>query len=531
MFFQQRHILLLVIFSFIFSLENFPPKNISPTNSNANNLNLIKYFSSERFEEETSTIFSEHRNIYQSREEISESDAAHLLRRTTLGPTLEEIEHASDIGLEGVLDLLFTRNTKPIPEFDWIHHFPHPDFGQLAVSQKDSIRDSWEDNYVDLQDWWLDLMNGSGLNISEMMVLFWHDHFATSAAVVKFTSSMYLQNQLIRQNATGNFKDLVKSINYDPAMLQWLDNDQNYFVSETNFTFNENYARELLELFTMGEGNYSQTDIEEAARALTGISTNGVHSIYSPTRHDHGLKTILGVSGDIGVDDLIDLIFDRAEPAEFISRKLYQWFVYEIPDDEIVQQMAQELLDNDYEIEPVLRLLFSSEHFYDINFRGAKYKNPVWFSMSTFRQLYIEPENKNEFMLWYNWVLGQALFHPPDVSGWDGYRSWINTFTLPYRKSFSNQVVDGYEDVFPAWDSVVEFAERFSDPNNPEVLVSEISEYLFAIQPSSLTIDLLVEELLDGSEIYDWNLYDAETPQRLKDVIKHMMRLEEFQLR
>lgn len=531
MIFRRISTFFIIIFNFVYTIEQFPPINISPTYSNAKANNLVNYFKFESNVADFIPIRSEFRNLNQNRNELSSSDVTHLLRRTTFGPTLEEIESVSNLDVEEVLDLIFQENPKPIPDFDWIYHAEHPDFSQLTGTQKDSIRDGWDLHFSALQSWWLNLMDNSSLNITEMMVLFWHDHFATSAQVIKFTPSMYLQNQLFRKYATGNFKDLVKSINYDPAMLEWLDNDQNYYVSENNFTINENYARELLELFTMGEGNYSQFDIEEVARALTGFYTDGMHTVYSPTRHDHGDKTIFGTTGDIGVDDLIDLIFEQEETAIYICRKLYKWFVYEFPDEDIVQQMADEFVNNNFEIEPVLRLLFSSEHFYDENFRGAKYKNPIYFSLSTFRQLYYKPENRNEFMLWYNWVLGQAMFHPPDVSGWDGYRSWVNTFTLPYRKLYSNQVVDGHQNQIPEWGDVIEFVERFTNPNDPELLVTEMTEYLLAIQPSEQTIDLLVEELLDGTEIYNWYIYMPGADMRIKTVIKYIMRLEEFQVR
>ena len=179
----------------------------------------------------------------------------------------------------------------------------------------------------------------------------------------------------------------------------------------------------------------------------------------------------------------------------------------------------------------MLRALLSSDHFFDENFRGAKYKNPVWFTLGTFRQLYTTDDFRHEFILWYNLTLGEQLFYPPDVSGWDGYRSWVNTYTLPYRKLFTNQVIDGHGNLFPEWDGVISFAERFSDPYNPETLLRDFADYFYAVQPSEQTMELLLEELLDGSEIYDWDLYAMGSEQRLTDVIKHMMRLEEFQLR
>ncbi|MAJ44226.1 MAG: hypothetical protein CMF96_05705 [Candidatus Marinimicrobia bacterium] len=529
MIFLQISTFLIIVFNFLYSLEQFPPLNAPPTFSNAKRYNLIKYYKNSPLKKYYNQ--SKVKNLHQKRNQLTRNEAIHLLNRTTFGPTLEEIEYVIEIGLDATLDLLFQKLEKPILEENWIYHHIHPDFSQLSSTQKDSIRNNWELNYVGLQSWWLDLMNQRGLNITEMMTLFWHDHFASSAEVVKFTPSMYLQNQLFRKFSFGNFKDLVKSINYDPAMLQWLDNDQNYFVNENNFTINENYARELLELFTMGEGNYTQFDIEEAARSLTGIDTDGLTSFYSPTRHDHGEKTIFGNTGDIGVDDLVDLIFEQEETALYLCRKLYKWFVYEIPDEEIVHQMSIELVSNNFEIEPVLRLLLSSNHFFDNNFRGSKYKNPIYFSLGSFRQLYIDFETKNELIIWSNMILGQTMFYPPDVSGWDGYRSWINTYTLPYRKSMTNNIVDGYENQLLEWENVIEFAEKFTNPNNPEILLEEMINYLLAIRPSQQTVDLLLEELLDGAEIYDWYLYDPGSEQRLKTVIKHIMRLEEFQVR
>lgn len=530
-------LLIIIIFNILFGVDNyiksnsFPPRGITPTFENANKLNLIYQFNEENNSNDLDLILSEYKNLNTTRDEFDWDNAAHLLRRTTIGPTFEEINQAVSLGLEGTLDLLFDQKPQPEPPGDWVYHPISPDFNQLTTTQKDSIRDGWKDQFVTMSGWWLNLMYDSGLNIRETMTLFWHDHFATSGEVVKFLPSMYIQNQMLRKFATGNFKNLVKSINYDPAMLQWLDNDQNYFVSEENQTINENYARELLELFSMGEGNYSQFDIEEAARALTGFSTDGINTFYSPTRHDPGNKQFIDQVGNFDADEIVEIVFQQQEPSIFICTKLYKWFVYAIPDESIINEMALLLVENDYQIEPVLRSLLSSDHFFDENFRGAKYKNPVLFTLGTFRQLYSIDDLDHEFMLWYQLTLGEQLFFPPDVSGWDGYRSWINTYTLPYRKLFTNQVLDGYDDFFQPWDGAISFAERFSNPYNPEILLQEFGDYFYSVLPSDQTMDLLLEELLDGSEIYDWDLYAMGSEQRLKDVIKHMMRLEEFQLR
>ena len=521
---------IIMINSILFGIDNFPPINKPPTQSNAKEFGFLNQ--PEILYDRTNIIpiQSEHNNLYSSREDFNFEEASHLLMRTTIGPTLEEINTAVDMGLEATLDRLFDKLEAPMPPGDWVYHAGPPNFSDLNSTQKDSIRDEWENRVLLMGIWWVDLMKYSEMNISEMMVLFWHDHFATSAETVKFTPSMFIQNKLFRQYATGNFKDLVKSINYDPAMLFWLDNDKNYYINENNNTINENYSRELLELFTMGEGNYTQQDIVETARALTGIDSDGMYSIFSPIRHDHGLKNILGTIGNHNPEDVIDIIFEHQATSRFICEKLYKWFVYEYPDDEIVNQMVDILIDNNFEIEPVLRSLLSSEHFYDENFRGSKYKSPVWYSIGTFRQLYLDYPLEHEFIIWYSYPLGEQLFFPPDVSGWDGYRSWINTYTLPYRKLFVNQVVDGYEGLLPEWSDVIQFAEKFNS-TNPETLLQEMMNYLFVIMPSEQTQLILLQELLDGTDINEWTLYAEGTEQRLKDVIKHMMRLEEFQLR
>ena len=360
----------LVINSFLLSLDSFPPINKLPTKSNAEEYYLINKENSVINRLNITPIQSKFKNLNSSRDNFDFEDASHLLMRTTIGPTLEEINTAVDLGLDETLDMLFQKIEFPNPPGDWVYHSVPPNFSDLNSTQKDSIRDEWENRILLMSVWWLDLMKYSETNIREMMVLFWHDHFATSAQVVQFAPSMYLQNNLFRQYATGNFKDLVNSINYDPAMLVWLDNDKNYYINENNNTVNENYSRELLELFTMGEGNYSQEDIVETARALTGLDTDGMISFYSPVRHDHGNKNILGIPGNHNPEDVIDVIFEQSATSEFICKKLYQWFVYEYPDEEIVSEMVGILLENNYELEPVLRALLSSDHFFDENYRG-----------------------------------------------------------------------------------------------------------------------------------------------------------------
>ena len=231
---------------------------------------------------------------------------------------------------------------------------------------------------------------------------------------------------------------------------------------------NENFSRELLELFTIGVGNYSQEDVIEAARAYTGYTTDGLETFFIENRHDFGSKTFMGQTGYWFGDDIVDIIFEQEETARFFARKIYQWFVYYNPDEEAIEEMADILRENNYEVKPMLEALFKSELFFDENFRGAKYGGGIVHVLSPIRQMYItdivppEGQTRNRVLLMFQEYFGQAILYPPDVSGWLGYRNWINTYTLPYRKLFTNAVIDGYVYDFPMGfqPDVLEFASH-----------------------------------------------------------------------
>lgn len=466
--------------------------------------------------------------------DFDKSAATHLLRRTVFGPKIEEITNSLDIGLEYSVEQLIRSNPLPDPPNTWINEpFPQ-NFESFSADQIDSLVTLYYVRIYEMRNWWLDLMLTDESSVREMMVLFWHDHFATSTDKVIFPPAMYHQNDLLREHALGNFKTLVREISYDPAMLIWLDNNQNKVDA-----INENFTRELLELFTIGIGNYSQEDIIEAARAFTGWATNGLGTYFFPSDHDYGEKTFMGQTGYWFGDDIIDIIFEQEETARFICRKLYQWFVYYNPDEAVVEELANILRENNYEIKPVLEALFLSEYFYDDNFRGAKYKGPIYFTVGNLRQFYIDDEPlepgqpEHILILYFQELFGQVPLNPPDVSGWAGYRSWINTYSLPYRKLLSNGFIDGYiyNVILGFQADVLSLAEQMSSPSDPEILIEDLCGYLYSLQPSQAVKDQLVLELLDGSEPYDWSLYLPESENRLQTVIKHMLRLGEYQLR
>lgn len=467
--------------------------------------------------------------------EFDKRAAAHLLRRITFGPTWEEINTSENIGLDATVSAILSDLDLPEPPGDWINDPFPPIYEDYTPEQIDSLFNAYGMQFRQMRSWLLELMVAPETNIRESMTLFWHDHFATSGAKIFYPPAMYHQYNLIREYSLGNIKQFVKEMALNPAMLIWLDNNQNV-VNEIN----ENFAREVLELFTIGVGNYSQEDIVEAARAYTGYVTNGLNTFFIAERHDFGLKTFMGQTGYFFGNDIIDIIFEQEETARFFAKKILQWFVYYNPNEESIDILADILRNNDYEIKPMLEAIFSSELFYDENFRGAKHKGAITQIMSPIRQMYItditppEPElPDNILLLYFQEILGQAILFPPDVSGWSGYRNWINTYTLPYRKIFTNGVIDGhifgYDLGFQA--NVLEFAFHFSNPNNADALIDDMILYFYDIQPTELTRQLLIDELLDGLAPYEWNLFIPDADQRLRGVLKLLMRYPEYQLK
>jgi len=466
--------------------------------------------------------------------EISLIESAHLLRRTIVGPTIEEIDALSNLNVSAAVEYILRDISNPSPPGDWVNH-PLPDYQNYTDEQKDSLETAYDDQGVELGEWWIDQIFYNPTSIKEQMTLFWHDHFATSIMTVKYTPAMYHQNRVLRENALGNFKELIIIMTLDPAMMVWLDNNQN-----TVEAINENFSRELLELFTMGEGNYTQQDVMEGARGLTGYQTDGLNTYFNPNRFDDGVKTFLGQTGNFDTYDIIDIIFEQDQTAYFISEKLYKWFIYEQPNEQIVQELAQIMIENDYEIKPVLSALFNSEHFFDENFYGSKYKDPLTHSLGALRQSYIDV-NQNIYYqnseISFHQVLryvqnlgGQLIFYPPDVSGWPGYRNWINTYTLPWRKLYTNYLLDG---TFGAIYDPISFAERIPNGlSDANALLDFLYVYFYSIEPSELTKQNLMDELLAGADLFEWHLiyYDGAT-ERFVNVVERMMRLSEYQLK
>ncbi len=372
--------------------------------------------------------------------------AAHLLRRAGFGPLPQEVAEAVASGPDRAVDALFA--FPPEPDFPGLF-----DEVRAAERQADAVRHALprvrlRDNpelralnqeaqrkhgraIVGLTAWWLDRMARTSAPLQEKLTLFWHGHFTSSFGDVHDAIAMYSQNQLFRRHAAGNLARLLDGVARDPAMLRYLNNDENRRGHP-----NENWARELMELFTMGIGHYTETDIKESARAWTGWTLRGYRSYvdrrtfaFKPLLHDGGTKTFLGQSGAWDGTDIVRIILAHPATPQWISGKLARFFVSPQPDPGLVDAMAQQLYSAGYEIAPVLRALFRSRAFYGREVMYSQVKSPTQLVVGAARHLGIADPD---------WVrlsqamagMGQRLFFPPTVAGWHGEAAWMNAGTV-----------------------------------------------------------------------------------------------------
>ncbi|MBL9031566.1 MAG: DUF1800 domain-containing protein [Phycisphaerae bacterium] len=302
-----------------------------------------------------------------------------------------------------------------------------------------------------IRRWWLQRMIETPRPLEERMTLFWHGHFATSYRTIENSYHMFAQNGLFRTHAVGNFGDLLFAIIRDPAMLAYLDQND----SRKNRP-NENLARELMELFSLGVGAYTERDIKEGARALTGFTFDDDEFVFRANDHDASAKTILGVSGNLDGDDFVKAILGTRACSRFMARKLYAYFVADLLPWEAaagdrgmdgatrgaIDDLASTMLASRYEIKPVLRRLFLSEHFYGTSVMGQQIKSPAQLVVGAVRSLGAPPRDLSVLADALD-LMGQNLFYPPSVKGWDGGRSWINTSTLFIRQNVLAYLLTG----------------------------------------------------------------------------------------
>lgn len=464
--------------------------------------------------------------------------AAHLLRRTTFGANYQQVKDAVSIGLDASLLQLFS--LPPAPDKPLNPSFtddPLTPIGETWVDKAVTPNVPGLSGYRDqsLRSWTMNLLRTEGVNIHEKMVLFWHNHFATA----DLNDARYVYNYalLLRQFALGNFREMTKAITIEPAMLRYLNGRDNTAASP-----NENYARELMELFTLGKGplvgpgdytNYTEQDVVEMAKVLTGwvdrvvntpdtqTTIQAITSQFVVNRHNITTKQLSHRFNDVQIQNmgnqeyahLIDIIFSKDECARFICRKLYRWFVfYEIPqqvEDEVIAPMAQILVDNDYEVLPALDALLRSEHFFDFLNIGPMIKNPIDFVIPLFKIFDIDTSDAT---MEEQYLINQLLYRgrvspmqmpyydPPSVAGWKAfyqtpvyYRHWINSVTLPLRQQYTDRmvnsgiVVEAVGSSAPYSKAIIDVLKFVATLDTPEVADSLIDEMVSLLFPQPIT--------------------------------------------
>jgi uncharacterized protein (DUF1800 family) len=348
------------------------------------------------------------------------SNVGHLWRRAGFGGTPDQILRAARTGLPATITALI--------DYDQIPDAFIPPDPAILPADKEARIDA-------LTQWWLRRMITTTRPLQEKMTLFWHGHFATANAKVRSPLLMYHQNQTFRTLAIARFDDLLTAVYQDPAMLIWLDGRRNVKNAP-----NENWGREVMELFTLGRGNYTEDDVHANARAFTGWRLDAsLHAVFNPRLHDDGIKTLLGQTGPWGADDAVRILCAHPATGPFLAAKLWRFFASDQPAPKTIDQMARTYYTSNHSIKAMMRVMLSSPDFYGQAARSRHVKSPTDFLITTIRQLGSPPIDLTPFPRLLG-LLGQALFNPPNVGGWPGGASWINGGTMLARFNLASQL-------------------------------------------------------------------------------------------
>ncbi|MDZ4846243.1 MAG: DUF1800 domain-containing protein [Chitinophagales bacterium] len=510
---------------------------------------------------------------------FQENDLLHLLRRCLFGIGHQEFSFFNNKPLSNCLDILLIQS--PVPP---MLAQEDPDLTDPFVPNGQQWVDApWENNDIDrkrriyLKGWWTGQIINRDYSLTEKMVIFWHNHFVTETEMVRDARYSYRYAVMLREFALGNFKKLIRTGTTNPAMLVYLNGNTNSKVAP-----NENYGRELLELFTIGKENkqnYNEDDVKEAARVLTGWKDDKekIAVNFHPELHDTSDKNFSsffgnaiikgkeGMAGAQETDELIELIFGKEQTAQFVCRNLYRWFVSPQLDEkietEIIAPLGRVFIENNFEIKPVLRVLLGSEHFFDPAFRGCIVKSPVDFFIGASKQfeLALPPLPSDTHLCWihYNFTLGglgMMVGDPPSVAGWPAFYQapkyhqwWINTYTLSFRMKIIDNLTttEGMNCNGPRVKiDLVNFASKFKDPANASALVEDSLNLLCAVEINQAIKDKL-KVILNGSETSarqwneDWSKLNAHPNDinQIKEIecildafFKKIISLPEYQM-
>ena len=463
----------------------------------------------------------------------NEARIKHVYNRLGFGATAAEIQNGLQMTPDALIDQLLDgaeahQLSSPPIWSDWTNEDYNEDF-DLYFQHKAEFRARW-----------LSEMINEG--IKSKMALFWHNHFVTEEQAYGCNAFMWSYYKLLHDRAYGNFRTFVEEMGKNPAMMVYLNNVQNIKQSP-----NENYARELMELFTMGEDNgYTQRDVEQVAKALTGWRFTWYECRFDDFGlvdyfFDEEIKTIFGISGFYGYDAVHELIFTRRaeQVAQYITSKFMRFFAYEEVNPIINDALATTFKENNWEIMPVLKQLFKSEYFFEDSLLGANIKSPLETMVSQYKMTgmtYPEDIDYNTLndVNYFIFTLGQELFNPINVAGWKGYRTWLNENTLTSRWNISTLLSRRYPE--SARNKLLQLAVDLSPSiNDPYAITQAVAKHFLnhELDPIHLAtaVDYLKGEIPENYfEDGSWNLYFDEAPDQLINLLYYLMRLPEYQL-
>ncbi|MDP2823445.1 MAG: DUF1800 domain-containing protein [Sulfuritalea sp.] len=367
-------------------------------------------------------------------------DARHLLNRAGFGARPADLAGFAQLSREAAVERLLAATRLDAGSMPPAELTEYLSPSRLRALSDEERKETQKRSALALRAWWVGTMLDASTpaeQLRERMTLFWHNHFVSSLQKVRSAKLMLDQNRLLRRHALGRFGELLHAVGKDPAMVVYLDSATNRKGSP-----NENFAREVMELFTLGEGHYSEQDIKQAARAFTGWSIEPESGVFRwrPFAHDGGGKTVLGVSGNLDGDAVLDILLAQPETAEFVVRKLWREFVSLTPDEGETRRIARRFRSSGYDMRVALREIFGSRAFWADENRLALIKSPVDWVLGTLNSL--ELEAPDPLLLSFALrQLGQDLFAPPNVKGWPGGETWINSSTLLARKQFAERLL------------------------------------------------------------------------------------------
>ncbi len=463
----------------------------------------------------------------------------HLLWRAGFGADPLTIKRLSALSINEVVDTIFA-DSRSSTTLEAIRGLAKEQNVQgMNKQQVDDLKGVSRIRQINLDIAWIQQMTATNQFLREKKTFFWHGHFACQTILGLWARK---QNNTMRDMALGRFSDLLLAVSQDPAMLNFLNNVENKKAHP-----NENFAREVMELFTMGRGNYTENDIKNAARAFTGwsLKLTGEYDFRSYD-HDFGEKTFLGKTGNLTGEDVLNIILEQRATADFITAKLYRFFVNDTLDADIHQQLSKQFYESGYNIEQLMRAIFTADWFYDDKNIGARIKSPVELLVGLQRTVPCRFES-DMAIAFAQYVMGQLLFFPPNVAGWAGNRSWIDSTSLMFRLSLPKYLFtdDGFEIVDKPDSQVTDqqMLMTFETAKGDEINISKIrvnnywEDYIKAFD--AVKDDDIFEQvtsyLLQPQLSIDRSVIDAHTDRSsrlnyIKSLTVHIMSLPEYQL-